>query len=288
MAKKYYWLKLKDDFFERDEIKIIESQKNGKDYINFYLKLLLKSVKSSGELRFRDSIPYNLEMLATITNCNIDTVQVAIKMFVELGLMEKWDNGTLFMLETQNMIGSETQAAERMRRMRDKKRNNVTQELQQVTKRYTDTDTELDIELDTELHTDTKIEIEKTEQTKRDSELLLCFYNYKLENAKDKLKLRAWLDKQFKDKNTSVIKEFEDFKKNYRSEQAVEKLENFDVDNLHPRTLKLLEKVEITKLETTSSSLIVWERGGLKNEYSIDEITKLDKKIKKEVKAYHL
>ena len=39
MSKKYYWLKLKDDFFERDEIKIIESQKNGKDYINFYLKL---------------------------------------------------------------------------------------------------------------------------------------------------------------------------------------------------------------------------------------------------------
>ncbi len=39
--KKYYWLKLKEDFFERDEIKIIESQKNGKDYINFYFKLLL-------------------------------------------------------------------------------------------------------------------------------------------------------------------------------------------------------------------------------------------------------
>ena len=39
MAKKYYWLKLKEDFFERDEIKIIESQKNGKDYINFYFKL---------------------------------------------------------------------------------------------------------------------------------------------------------------------------------------------------------------------------------------------------------
>ena len=46
--KKYYWLKLKEDFFERDEIKIIESQKNGKDYINFYFKLLLKSLKSNG------------------------------------------------------------------------------------------------------------------------------------------------------------------------------------------------------------------------------------------------
>ena len=90
--KKYYWLKLKDDFFERDEIKIIESQKNGKDYINFYLKLLLKSVKTEGTLRFKDAIPYNLDMLSTITNSNIDTVNTAINTFISLGLMEKWED----------------------------------------------------------------------------------------------------------------------------------------------------------------------------------------------------
>ena len=56
--KKYYWLKLKEDFFERDEIKIIESQKNGKDYINFYFKLLLKSLKSNGTLSPNNSITF--------------------------------------------------------------------------------------------------------------------------------------------------------------------------------------------------------------------------------------
>lgn len=119
--KKYYWLKLKEDFFERDEIKIIESQKNGKDYINFYFKLLLKSLKTDGTLRFRDAIPYNLEMLSTITNCNVDTVNTAINTFIELGLMEKWEDGTFFMLEVQNMVGSETSWAEKKREYRNKK-----------------------------------------------------------------------------------------------------------------------------------------------------------------------
>ncbi|OCL89456.1 phage replisome organizer N-terminal domain-containing protein [Arcobacter porcinus] len=120
--KKYYWLKLKDDFFERDEIKIIESQKNGKDYINFYLKLLLKSLKTEGTLRFRDAIPFNLEMLATITNCNIDTVNTAINTFISLGLMEKWEDGTLYMLEVQNMVGAETSWAEKKREYRNRKK----------------------------------------------------------------------------------------------------------------------------------------------------------------------
>ncbi|MFW2581063.1 phage replisome organizer N-terminal domain-containing protein [Aliarcobacter butzleri] len=121
MAKKYYWLKLKEDFFERDEIKIIESQKNGKDYINFYFKLLLKSLKTDGTLRFKDAIPYNLEMLSTITNCNVDTVNTAINTFIELGLMEKWEDGTFFMIEVQNMVGSETTWADKKREYRNKK-----------------------------------------------------------------------------------------------------------------------------------------------------------------------
>ena len=120
--KKYYWLKLKDDFFDKDEVKIIEGQPNGKDYIIFYMKLLLKSVKTEGELFFKEAIPYSPQMLSTITNTNIDTVRIAVDLFISLGLMERWDNGTLFMFETQNMIGSESKWAEykRVERKKDK------------------------------------------------------------------------------------------------------------------------------------------------------------------------
>jgi len=117
-TKQYYWLKLKDNFFERDEIKIIESQPNGKDYIIFYMKLLLKSVKTEGKLFFRDVIPYTPEMLASITNTSVDTVKVAVDMFTTLGLMARMDDGALFMAETQYMIGKETTWAIQKREQR--------------------------------------------------------------------------------------------------------------------------------------------------------------------------
>lgn len=111
MNKKYYWLKLKNDFFNREEIIIVEAMQNGKEYIIFYLKLLLKSIESDGKLLFRNTLPYSVEMLATITKTNIDTVKIAIEIFLDLGMMEKWDDGTIFMKETQNMVGSETKWA---------------------------------------------------------------------------------------------------------------------------------------------------------------------------------
>ena len=56
MAERYYWLKLKRDFFKRHDIKIVEQMPNGKDYILFYLKLLCESVDHEGNLRFSDEI----------------------------------------------------------------------------------------------------------------------------------------------------------------------------------------------------------------------------------------
>ena len=107
--KKYYWLKLKRDFFKRHDIQIIESMPNGKDYILFYLKLLCESVDHEGNLRFNEQIPYNERMLSTITNTNIDIVLHAIKVFTDLHMMEVLDDGTYFMSEVEKLIGSATQ-----------------------------------------------------------------------------------------------------------------------------------------------------------------------------------
>lgn len=109
MAKKYYWLKLQRDFFKRHDIRIIENMQNGKDYLLFYLKLLCESIDHDGNLRFSDQIPYNEEMLATITNTNVDIVRMAIKLFTQLNMMEIMDDGTFYMNEVQKMIGSATQ-----------------------------------------------------------------------------------------------------------------------------------------------------------------------------------
>jgi len=118
---KYYWLKLKRDFFKRHDTRIIEAMENGEKYILFYLKLLVESIDHSGNLRFSDTIPYNEKMLATITNTDIDIVRTAVKVFAELELMEQLDDGTLYMNQVCSMIGAETKFAEQKRKYRQAK-----------------------------------------------------------------------------------------------------------------------------------------------------------------------
>ena len=118
-GKKFYWLKLRRDFFKRHDIRIVEEMPNGKDYVLFYLKLLLESIDHEGSLRFSDTIPYNENMLSVITNTNIDIVRAAMKLFTELNLVDIFDDQTIYMNEVQKMIGSESESANRVRRFRE-------------------------------------------------------------------------------------------------------------------------------------------------------------------------
>lgn len=117
---KFFWLKLHRNFFKRHDIRIIEDMENGKDYVLFYMKLLLESVDHDGHLRFSNTIPYNEKMLSTITNTNIDIVRSAIKIFIELGMMDVLDDGTIYMSETKKMLGNETKWAKYKRDERAK------------------------------------------------------------------------------------------------------------------------------------------------------------------------
>jgi predicted phage replisome organizer len=121
-ARKYYWLKLRRDFFKRHDIRIVEEMENGKDYLLFYMKLLVESIDHEGALRFSETIPYNDRMLASITNTNIDIVRGAIKLFAELGMLEMMDDGTLFMSQVTAMLGHETQWAAKKRLYREKRK----------------------------------------------------------------------------------------------------------------------------------------------------------------------
>lgn len=121
--KKFYWLKLKRDFFKRHDIKVIESMPNGKDYVLFYLKMMVESIDHDGALRFSDTIPYNEEMLAAITNTNVDIVRSAMKLFVSLELVEIYDDQTIYMREVERLTGSETRWAEKKRKLRAKEDN---------------------------------------------------------------------------------------------------------------------------------------------------------------------
>lgn len=136
MAKKYYWMKLKEDFFDDDAIEWLEEQPKGKEYALFYLKLCLKSVKTNGLLIRTVGtmlVPYDQKKLSEITKTDFDTVVVALELLKNIGLIEILEGGGICIPRMEEMIGSETDKAAIMRRMREQKKiaesNNVTCEL---------------------------------------------------------------------------------------------------------------------------------------------------------------
>ncbi len=117
---KYYYLKIKENFFDTEDMKLLESMENGYLYSNILMKMYLLSLKHGGELIYKERIPYNSKMLATILNHNIAIVEKAIKIFEGLGLIEILDSGAIFMLDIQNYIGKSSDEADRKRQYRNR------------------------------------------------------------------------------------------------------------------------------------------------------------------------
>ena len=123
--KRFYWLKLKEDFFDEDTMGWLEEQDNGKEYCLFYLKLCLKSLKSDGVLvrKVGDMlIPYDVAKIAEITKTQVDIANGALNLLKQIGYIQVLDSGGLFLTQIENMTGSETDAAERQRKSRANKR----------------------------------------------------------------------------------------------------------------------------------------------------------------------
>lgn len=163
-TERYYWLKLHKDFFKRHDITVIENMPNGKDYVLFYLKLMLESVDHEGVLRFSDTIPYSETMLASVTHTNVDVVRSALKILTELGMVEVFDDKTLFMTEVAKLLDSETYAAKRKRLQREseEKGDNVPR-LSPVCPQ----------EIEKEIDIDTELEIDKTSCAEKKSGITL-------------------------------------------------------------------------------------------------------------------
>ncbi|AXY24925.1 DnaD domain protein [Suicoccus acidiformans] len=181
--KRYYWLKLNENFFEDDTIQWLEEQENGDKYVIFYLKLALKSLQDNGKLiRYvgEKLMPYDVKALSKLTNTDSDTVKVAMNLFVEIGLVEILDTGELFMKQIEEMTGSETAAAKRMRKSRAKQKL-LEQTVDKTSQCYSDvhkSDTEKEIEKELDIELDK--EQDKSNATTADS--LKALYQFYQEN----------------------------------------------------------------------------------------------------------
>ncbi|WP_370843263.1 phage replisome organizer N-terminal domain-containing protein [Megasphaera sp.] len=123
--KRFYWIKLRENFFQQETIDWLMEQENGSAYIVLYLKMCLMTANTAGELirTIGDmTIPYEPKKISQKTGFDIDTVNVALSLFKHLGLIEETQEGIPVMPEVKNMVGSESESAARVRKYRKKKK----------------------------------------------------------------------------------------------------------------------------------------------------------------------
>lgn len=125
MDKHKYWLKFYKDFLKSPQMKVIRKMPNGAEYILLYMALMLESIESVGHLRFSDNVPYNNDMLSSVTDTNIDIVRTGMKLFEELGMIQILPDKTIFLPDVPKLTGKECDSASRVRKYRLRQKENL-------------------------------------------------------------------------------------------------------------------------------------------------------------------
>ncbi|MGA4517391.1 phage replisome organizer N-terminal domain-containing protein [Solibacillus silvestris] len=152
-TKKYYWLKLKEDFFKDKSIKKMRKIAGGDTYTIIYLKLMLLGIKDEGKLFFEGVEDTFADEIALELDEDVENVKVTLMYLLKMGLLQEVNEAELFLTRVPECVGKETSKAELMRkkRARDKAAsiedgNIVTALLPPVTNRYTEIEKEKEIE----------------------------------------------------------------------------------------------------------------------------------------------
>lgn len=124
--KKFYWIKLKTDFFSQETIDFLMSQQNGCQYVVLYQMLCLNTANNGGTLASEIGemiVPYDVKKIVRDTKYfDFDTVTIALGLFKQLGLIYESNENLLKISNFDNMVGFESQWAEKKRAYREKKR----------------------------------------------------------------------------------------------------------------------------------------------------------------------
>jgi predicted phage replisome organizer len=118
--KKYYYLKLKDNFFNTQQVMLLERMPKGIYYSNLLIKLYLIALKQDGALKLNDDIFYDEKMIASLTNLNISIVRNGLKVLASLGFIERFGDGAIYMTDIQSFVGKSNSEAERKKLYRGK------------------------------------------------------------------------------------------------------------------------------------------------------------------------
>lgn len=125
VGKRYYWMKLKEQFMTSDAVDYLMSQKDGANYVVLYQMLCLKTINTGGRLSRKIGeivIPYDIPKIQRdLKWFSVDTIRVALELYKSFGLIYEGTDGVLALTEHQNLVGSETDWAKQKTNQRQAK-----------------------------------------------------------------------------------------------------------------------------------------------------------------------
>lgn len=173
MAKKYYWIRLKTDFFKSLAMKKLRRIAGGDTYTIIYLKLQLLSADSEGLLYYEGIENSFAEEIASLLDEDEENVKVTLQFLEGVGLLERQAEDEYLLTEVPFLIGSESDSAERVRRCRANKKALL--EAQEETKALQCNG--LVTECNTEREKEKRREEKEKRESKVDYELVARMYN---------------------------------------------------------------------------------------------------------------
>ena len=127
--KKFYWIKLKTDFFNQEAIDFLMSQENGCQYIVLYQMLCLQTANNNGQMATQIGevlVPYDVKKIMRDTKYfDVDTVTVALELFKRLGLVYQEDDNILRIANVEYMVGSESATKEAIKKREYRARKSI-------------------------------------------------------------------------------------------------------------------------------------------------------------------
>ena len=191
--KKYYWIKLKTDFFDQDTIDFLMGQENGAEYVVIYQMLMLKTAQQGGYLGTKMAevmVPYDIKKIVRDTKYfDYDTVTIALELFKKIGLVYEESNHILKLSGAEQLVGSESKWAEKKRIYRDSQRT-IQGQIEDNVRQEIDIDKEIEKEKDIEIDID-KDKKKKKKSAKADLNGMIDSFT---ENEELKDALKAFLD----------------------------------------------------------------------------------------------
>ena len=170
MAKKYYWLKLKDNFFNQKEVKKLRRIAGGDTYTIIYLKMQLLSIKKDGIIEFEGTEKDLAEQLSYEIDENLDNIQVTLSFLKANNLIEEISENNFLLTKVPDCIGKEGASAERVRRHRERKallEKEKEQKMLQCNGEVTNSNNAV-TKSNTEIEKEKEIEIEKDNNISKD------------------------------------------------------------------------------------------------------------------------